>query len=107
SYAVAVTVQDAGKLASAASFRAVVHNVPPQNVTWSGPLLVSRGQSLSFTGGFTDPGSADTHTAIVDWNDGSVTAATITGGGGIWQTIARHAYAAGGIYQVDLKVTDD
>lgn len=106
-FLVVVTVQDSGNLGDEASFHVLVRNVQPQNVTWNGPLFAARGQSLAFAGSFTDPGTGDTHTASVDWGDGSVTAAAITGGAGVWQTSAKHSYALGGMYQVRLNVTDD
>jgi PKD repeat protein len=50
-----------------------------------------------------DPGSADTHTAVWDWGDGTTSAGTITAGtvGG------SHTFAAPGVYTVKLTVTDD
>ncbi|RLJ18330.1 hypothetical protein DJ031_11765 [bacterium endosymbiont of Escarpia laminata] len=55
---------------------------------------INEGDTASFNGSFTDPGSADTHT--VEWNFGDGPSAS----GGLSQT---HTYAEDGIY----TVTDD
>jgi Ca2+-binding RTX toxin-like protein len=77
-------------------------------VTLTGPGSGSRGQTLQFGGGFRDQGLADTHTATINWGDGTSTPAAIAAAGsGTWHISAAHAYAAGGVYQVVLTVTDD
>jgi Ca2+-binding RTX toxin-like protein len=63
---------------------------------------------LQFGGGFRDQGLVDTHSATIDWGDGTSTPAAIAAAGsGTWHISAAHAYAAGGVYQVVLTVTDD
>jgi PKD repeat protein len=106
-YTVRVTVQDSGPLTGTASLQLHVTNVAPQQLTWAGPGQASLGQSVVFTGGFTDPGLADTETASVDWGDGSTSAATVTGGNGAWQVAASHTFVASGIYSVVVTVKDD
>jgi Ca2+-binding RTX toxin-like protein len=63
---------------------------------------------ITLTGAFTDAGLLDTHTAIVDWGDGSQSAATITqspsGGGTL---TATHRYIIAGKFTIKVTVTDD
>jgi choice-of-anchor C domain-containing protein len=65
------------------------------------PLAVTTAVKTSAS--FTDPGSADTHTAVWDWGDGTTSAGTITAGtvGG------SRTYAAPGVYTVTVTVQDD
>jgi VCBS repeat-containing protein len=107
SYTVTVSVRDSSGLSGLATLQAIVSNVAPQNVAWSGPTLATRGQSLAFVGGFSDPGTTDTQVATVDWGDRGTSATTITKTGGAWQVNATHKYASGGIFQATLTVTDD
>lgn len=44
-----------------------------------------------------DPGSADTHTTVVDWGDGTLSAALQ----------GSHTYSSAGTYTIDVTVTDD
>lgn len=106
-YLVTVSVRDSSGLTGSASFRAIVSNVAPQNMAWSGPQLATRGQSLKFAGGFSDPGTADTQAATVDWGDRSSATATVTKTGSAWQVNALHVYASGGIFQTTLTIKDD
>jgi ELWxxDGT repeat protein/VCBS repeat-containing protein len=107
-YPVTVEVVDSGGLTGRQAFQVHVLNTPPLFVTLTGPDSGSRGQTLQFGGGFRDQGLADTHTATIDWGDGTSTPAAIAAAGsGTWHISAAHAYAAGGVYQVMLTVTDD
>lgn len=65
------------------------------------------GEPVTVTGSFTDVGVLDTHTATVDWGDGTVEAVTLVQGAGGGTVQGSHAYVAGGIYTVTLTVTDD
>jgi len=53
---------------------------------------------LSFSGSFTDAGSADTHTYLWDFGDGATNSTSLT---------PTHTYVATGTYTVTLTVTDD
>ncbi|TBR23271.1 T9SS type A sorting domain-containing protein, partial [bacterium] len=52
---------------------------------------------------FTDAGALDSHTATVDWGDGTSGAAVVSSG----TLQARHAYGDNGSYAVTVTVTDD
>ena len=59
---------------------------------------------------FTDPGTADTHTATIDWGDGTpAETATVTqgAGSGSVSSATDHVYADNGDYTVTTTVTDD
>lgn len=56
---------------------------------------------------FEDPGILDTHTAVVDWGDGSTpTASNVSSSNGRGEVRATHQYATGGIYTVTVEITD-
>jgi Ca2+-binding RTX toxin-like protein len=65
------------------------------------------GEPVNVSGSFTDIGVLDTHSAMVDWGDGSVEALALVQGAGSGTVQGSHAYAAGGIYTITLTVTDD
>jgi hypothetical protein len=73
---------------------------------------VNEGANLDLTGGqlgtFTDNGTQDTHTATVDWGDGSGTqAVTVTEANGSGTLSANHTFADNGVYTVRVTVIDD
>jgi ELWxxDGT repeat protein/VCBS repeat-containing protein len=66
-----------------------------------------QGQTVTLSGTFTDPGTLDTHTAVVSWGDGTSGPATITESGGAGSLSASHVYSHGGIYTITVVLTDD
>ena len=62
------------------------------------------GSVVPITVTFTDPGGSDTHTATVNWSDGSglVDVGAVTSGFGL-----SHTFTVGGTYFVSICVTDD
>ena len=77
------------------------------NVASTSNIVVNFSEPVNVTGSFTDVGVLDTHTAMVDWGDGTVEALALVQGAGAGTVQGSHAYAAGGIYTVTLTVTDD
>jgi len=105
SYDVSVTVEDGDGGTDTATTTATVENLPP-SVTAT-PDDVAEGERATVAAEFTDPGTGDTHTATVDWGDGTTEGVTIDptpGGGAI---AATHAYGDDGTYAVTVTVTDD
>lgn len=65
------------------------------------------GVPVSVVATFEDPGTADTHTAVIDWGDGTQSAGEIVEIGGSGFIAAEHTYARGGLYAASLTVADD
>ena len=108
----AVTLQaidDGGNSATTAvSFTGA--NVPPTavigGVTHASLVLVPL-QTVTFTGGFTDPGTLDTHTGSFNYGDGSPADSTAYDASGTGDISDTHAYSAPGTYTVTYTVADD
>ena len=84
-----------------------VANAAPADIVFDGPADALPREELAFTGTFTDPGAADTHTATVDWGDGTVEALDVTAAAGGGTLAGRHTYAEAGRYAVAVTVADD
>ena len=98
----------AGFASSSTAASQRVTNVAPRVGALAGaaePIAV--GTQLTLSAAFTDPGTADTHTATLDWGDGTVTAATIAESAGSGTLTTSHVYAAAGVYRVTATVVDD
>jgi PKD repeat protein len=83
---------------SATSTAAVqIYNEAP-SVDLGADKLAAPGEEVQFSGTFTDPGTADTHTIQWDFGDGTGTTGTLA---------PTHAYSQPGEYTVTMTVTDD
>jgi len=86
----------------------LVTNVSPRVGLLSGAAgPVAVGTQLALTAELFDPGTADTHTASVDWGDSTVAPAAVQESLGAGTLTASHAYSAAGVYRVDATVMDD
>ncbi len=103
-YTVTITVTDSESSAVGSDSLSVnVNNVAP-SVTVDPDFIVYEGDSVELLStSYTDPGSADTHTADVDWNDGTTDQFPVDDG-----TVSlSHIYTDYGSYTVTIQVTDD
>ncbi|MBA3259365.1 MAG: PKD domain-containing protein, partial [Gemmatimonadales bacterium] len=78
--------------------------VGPITVT---PNVVQVGSSVTLTSPFSDVGTADTHTGLIEWDDGSTSPAGITEASGSGTASATHVYTTPNVYTVKLTITDD
>ena len=102
---VTVTATDSDGASVTATFSLVVNNLAPSVAGITAPLdpvPVSTTANVTASAGFTDPGTADTHTAVWTWDDGSTSPGVVSGRA----VTGSHAYATPGVYQVELTVTD-
>ncbi|MCS7470620.1 PKD domain-containing protein [Stieleria sp. ICT_E10.1] len=117
SYEIVFTVSDEDGGSTAVSKTITVGNVAPsvvslENVTFGSPVAAPNvggvvGQNLQFRGVFADAGISDTHTATVDWGDGSDLEPLVptqqAGGGSV---AGEHIFEKAGTYRVTITVTD-
>src|SRR5436190_5379081 len=104
SYDVSVTVSDLANAHGSDLKSVTATNVAPAITSISGPTApLQLGASATVSATYVDPGTADTHTANVTWDDS--TSSTVSCSGGI--CTAPHTYAAPGVYSVTLVVADD
>jgi hypothetical protein len=73
----------------------------------STPSIQAVGASVSVSAGFTDVGTHDTHSALLDWGDTSSSAGSVTESAGAGTATGVHVYTDPGIYTVSMTVTDD
>lgn len=71
------------------------------------PTTLATGETFSITASFTDQNITDTHTATIDWGDGTTSPAQITESNGAGTALADHVYTAAGIYTVSITLSDD
>ncbi len=115
-YTVALTANDGHVDSPAFDLSITVNNLPPTVV--AGPdSTVTEGSVYSlFPTTFNDPGTLDTHTATIDWGDGTSSTGivseapygppgSVTGLNGFID--GAHVYADDGVYTVTIEVTDD
>lgn len=68
------------------------------------PVKVNTQINASAT--FTDLGISDTHTAIWDWGDGSISEGSVIESGGSGSVSGSHTYTTAGVHTITLTVTD-
>jgi hypothetical protein len=106
-YPIGVTLSDSEGASSAAESSVTVENVAPVITSLQNGALgcgsAAPGESIHVSGAFGDVGTLDTHSAIIDWGDGTVTNGEVSG----LAVAGQHPYSTGGIYTITLRVSDD
>lgn len=81
---------------------------PPDVSTITAPAApVPVKSAVHFSATFTDAIPTETHTASVDWGDGTVTAGTVTEANGLGTVTGDHAYNSQGMYTLSITVSDN
>jgi RHS repeat-associated protein/uncharacterized delta-60 repeat protein len=88
-----------------------VRNAPPSSLEINAEVGTDPGTAV-VSGAFVDPGTADHHTAVIDWGDGADPAhpdlTTLHTGAGVTSFgPVNHVYAMSGVYTVSTTVVDD
>ncbi|HEX6291171.1 MAG TPA: PKD domain-containing protein, partial [Herpetosiphonaceae bacterium] len=87
-----------------------INNVAPVVGAITGPTqAVPVGTAINVSAPFTDPGTADTHTAAIDWGNNTTSAGTVTynPATGTGNVQGSRIYTTPGIYTLKISVTDD
>jgi YVTN family beta-propeller protein len=109
SYTLTLTGSDGVNPTVTSTAQLTASNAPITVGTVTGPSApVAINTSVAVSASFTDPGSADGHTATIDWGDGTTSAATVseTAGTGTGTASGSHTYTAAGVYTVTVTVSD-
>jgi hypothetical protein len=106
-YTVTVKITDADNASATCTFHVTVANGPPT----CGPIVAPVSPTpvntpVVATAPFTDPGTKDTHTAVMNWGDSTTSPGTVTETNGSGTVTATHSYTAAGVYTLVLTVTD-
>jgi large repetitive protein len=108
-----ITVQVSDGISSdTASATLTVNNVAPTITAFTSDSPLEdpaiQGDTVSISGAFTDPGTFDSHTAVVDWGDGSpLETVTISENNGSGSVSGSHVYSTGGLFGATLTLADD
>ena len=110
SFTVTVTASDDGGQSNTAQVTVAGDNAPPQAVITSVThdlIVLVPAQTVTFVGGFTDPGTLDQHTSTLDWGD-NTSPDTYTYDAGVTGDVTdTHAYAQARTYTISYTVRDD
>ncbi|MBP7474929.1 MAG: hypothetical protein KA810_06680, partial [Pyrinomonadaceae bacterium] len=115
-YTITVTVVDSFPASTSGMRTVTVNNGAPSAVTLNlSASTLNENGSTSLSGGFTDPGTLDTHTVTINWGDGSALQTLPTLGAGVTTIPATsHTYlddnpsgTASDIYTITVTVIDD
>lgn len=104
-FTVTLTADDGVNAPVSDSATVSVDNVAPRlTLTAPNPWQLFKARtSMAVTATFTDPGTNDTHTCTVDWDDNAVASAAADGRG----CTLRRSFAHAGMYTLGVRVSDD
>ena len=95
-----------GLLSANATATVTINNVPPTVI--AGPdQVINSGDNVTINVPFTDPGTMDTHTAVIDWGDGNDEPGNVLEVNGSGNVTGSHQYLNPGSYKITITVTDD
>ncbi|MCP4165096.1 MAG: right-handed parallel beta-helix repeat-containing protein [Chloroflexi bacterium] len=102
-------IRDQHGAASSYSATVNVANVSPSvRSILNPPPMSNEGENLTLNATFSDPGVLDTHTATIDWDDGSpVENVPVSQGAGFGGLEGNHTYLSAGEYTVQACVQDN
>ena len=105
-FSVAISVIDDDEGAGSGDLTVIVDNVAPEVDAGPGQSAFV-GDPITIESTFTDVGTADTHTATIDWGDGTVEQGDVTEANGSGTVDGTHEYDAVGSFPVTVTVVDD
>jgi hypothetical protein len=110
-YTISLKITDDDTGTSSGSTTVRVNNVAPviTCLTTSAKEVgdAKEGEKISISAIFKDVGRLDTHTAVIDWGDGTASTGQVTkscDGGSI---SGSHVYKWGGVYEIKVTLNDD
>lgn len=107
SLTVAVQVTDNSGEVDTDTAQVTVVNRPPAFALGADLRIVEGGTVSLREIAFSDPGRRDTHTATVDWGDGTREPASLAEASGAGTVNAVHRYSDDGVFTVELCVADN
>jgi PKD repeat protein len=105
-YTVTVCVTDKDGAQTCDTLTVTAENVPPSVSATPATATVTSSDVHDIQATFTDPGFLDTHTAVVDWGDGTSEPVSVTENHGAGSLSAEHRYWYPGTYTINVTVTD-
>jgi hypothetical protein len=110
-YNISLSLRDDDSGSDSAAVSTLVKNVAPVVTAFTSDAVECgakrEGDTVHVTGDFLDVGTQDTHSATINWGDGTTTNATIAEAGGAGTIAGEHIYASGGIFRIIVTLTDD
>lgn len=107
-YLISAFVTDSAGASVSCGTSVRVNNAAPAVASVTGPSSpVALGGSATVSANFTDVGSLDMHVCQFNWDDGSPNTMVSAAGTGNGSCSANHTYAAAGVYDPTVTVTDD
>src|SRR5439155_23440621 len=111
SYTITATVTDSDGAPGTGSTPIAVNNVAPANLQLSlNPVTINEDGSTALSGSFTDPGTLDTHTVVINWGGGSSNTSVNLAAGVLTFNGVRHHYLdtpPTGTYAVSVTLPDN